>query len=745
MVLKRLAHIFLFLLVFSSALRGQDRPIVGVVLSGGGAKGFAHVGMLKVIDSLGIPVDYVAGTSMGSVVGSLYALGYTPQQIEKIVTEIDWVSLMSDAPEREYLTYLNKSNFERYVFETNLKGLNIVPPSGFISGQKMIAQLNKVTQNYHGDQDFLTDFPRKFLCVATDLRTGEETVFTEGSLPDALRSSVSIPSMFTPYRMDGELKVDGGMVNNFPSNHLKELGCDIIIGLSVQSPAQDSLEQVSIIEVLEMMGMFIDTKTNDYRQGLCDVIINPDMQGYGLTDFESNEAIIKIGEGGAKEKLSELQQIANLFKSYPKQMIEPYHSKDSVHISAIEVSGLIRKGKENVIDKFGIEPNRTYAVADLEYQLNVVYGSQRFKQVQYKLLPQTESSYLMRIEVIEKESDTQVGVNLHFDSDFGAAVGLGLVQYDLFLDGAALGVDLLIRENVMARVFYDYDRGKYPGFYFESRYFNALPSVFERGRFIGELGINDWMNFLAIQSSYKRRGNVRLGIGLDYQRYNFDRIPEWETDPTLGINSDRLGLLHANWVKAQVEFDNLNSKDFPTRGYRLFLQGSLTQLLQESFNAFSFDPFLPVSIDYVQAISAKPWLTFIPRGRAGATLLNQSSFPYKFFAGSFGRNHIQNNRNFVGYRFMELAIEENGIEYYPQNIASAELAIRFKIGKFGYLSAMGGVGSASHDVENMFQAFFGGIGASYSINTIFGPVQAVVHKSTERSVVHAYLSFGYWL
>jgi NTE family protein len=736
--------VFVFLLFFG-ALSAQDRPIVGVVLSGGGAKGFAHVGMLKVIDSLGIPVDYVAGTSMGSVVGSLYALGYNPHQIEEIVTDIDWTSLMSDAPEREYLTHLNKSNFEKYLFKTNLQGLGIVPPSGFISGQKMIAKLNEVTQNYHGERDFLTDFPRKFLCVATDLRTGEETVFTHGSLPDAIRASVSIPSMFTPYRVDGELKVDGGMVNNFPSDHLKALGCDIIIGLSVQSPVQDSLGQISIIEVLEMMGMFIDTKSNDYRQSLCDVVIHPDMQGYGLTDFESNEAIVEIGEIGANEKMDELVRIANQFKRYPKQEIAEYVPKDSVHISEITIDGLKRKSGVNILDKFGVEENETYAIEDLEYQLNVVYGSQRFKQVQYKLLEKDDGTFLMRIEVVEKESDTQVGINLHYDSDFGAAVGLGLIHYDAFIDGADLGIDLLLRNNIMARLYYDYDRGKYPGFYFESRYFNALPSVYDNKKFIGELGVNDWSNYLALQSSYKRRGNVKIGIGLDFQKYNFDRIPDWIDDPSSGIDYSRLGLIHVHWAKVQIDIDNLDSKDFATKGFRLYAQGSLTQLLKESFGAFNFEPFAPLSIDYVQAWSPKKWLTILPRGRAGVTLANESTLPYKFFTGSFGRNNIQNNRNFPGYRFMELTVREDGVDYYPENIASAECAVRFQIGKFGYLSAMGGFGSASHELDRMFQSYFGGIGASYSINTIFGPVQMVVHKSTDHKAVYTYLSFGYWL
>jgi hypothetical protein len=338
-----------------------------------------------------------------------------------------------------------------------------------------------------------------------------------------------------------------------------------------------------------------------------------------------------------------------------------------------------------------------------------------------------------------------VGINLHFDSDFGAAVGLGVIRYDAFTEGAVLGLDLLIRENVMARLYYDYDRGKYPGLYFETRYFNALPSVYNNQSFIGELGLHDWSNYLAVQSSYKRIGNVKLGIGLDFQKYNFDRIPDWIDDPTSGIDYNRLNLLHVHWAKVQMDIDNLDSRDFATKGFRLFVQGSLTQLLKESFGDFSFEPFAPISLDYVHAWSPKKWLTVLPRGRAGVTLANESTLPYKYFGGSFGRNTIQNNRNFPGYRFMELTIIEDGVEYYPENIASAECAIRFQIGKFGYLSALGGFGSASHELDRIFQTYFGGIGAGYSINTVFGPVQMIVHKSTENKSVYTYLSFGYWL
>ncbi len=303
--------------------------------------------------------------------------------------------------------------------------------------------------------------------------------------------------------------------------------------------------------------------------------------------------------------MDELQKIANKFKKHPRQEVDEYVPKDSVHIAEIEIDGLKRKSGVNIIDKFGVEEGQTYAVADLEYQLNVLYGSQRFKQVQYKLLEKENGSFLMRIEVVEKESDTQIGINLHYDSDFGAAVGLGLIYHDAFIDGASLGIDLLVRNNITAKLYYDYDRGKYPGFYFESRYFNALPSIYNSKKFIGQISLHDWSNYLAVQSSYKRRGNFKIGIGLDFQKYNFDRIPDWIDDPASGIDFSRLNLLHVHWAKVQIDIDNLDSKDFATKGFRLYAQGSLTQLLKESFSAFNFEPFAPISLDYVQAWSPK--------------------------------------------------------------------------------------------------------------------------------------------
>jgi NTE family protein len=739
---KRLLPVFFFLFCltesFAQVERPKERPVVGIVLSGGGAKGFAHVGMLKIIDSLGIPIDFVGGTSMGSVVGSMYALGYSPDQIEQIVQDVDWDELMSNPSPRKYQSYLNKQTDGRYLFKANLKGLSVYTPSGYINGQKMLAKLNEVSQNYHGYHNFLEDFPRKFLCITADLRTGKENVVTEGSLADAVRASVSFPSLFTPYRIDGELKVDGGTVNNFPVDRLKELGCDIIIGLSVQSPPKDTLGEISFVEVLEHMGVFSDVVKNQSRVELCDILLNPNMKGVSLTDFGNNRVITQLGEVEARLHLEELIKLKKRIDREPYYP-EPYESPDSVTISSLRVNGLKKRTGVNIEDMFGVETGETHAIEDLEESQKIVYGTDRFNKVQYQLLGNGPDNREMLIDVEEKSTNTQVGFNLHFDSDFGAAIGLNLTMFDALLDGATFGLDAQLRTEPWAKIYYSFDRGKYPGFYVESKYYSAKPAIYIDKNFRGNVKLHDWSTYVALQYSIKRQFHFEVGVGVDYQNYNFDEVPDWVED---GLN-----VFHANWAIVKLESDNLNKRNFATSGSKIKVKGTVTQVLSENLEVFTFDPFIPISFDYVQAITPVKWFTVLPRARAGVTLGAESSFPYRFFTGSFGKNFDKNNRGFAGYRFMEYTVLEAGERDYPLNIASAEIEARFNTGGWGYVSLMGGFGSASLDIKNTFnyQQYFGGLGIGYSLNTIAGPIQFIVHKSTDYKEIYAYFSLGYWL
>ena len=212
-----------------SAAADRQRPRVGLALSGGGAKGFAHIGVLKVLESAGVPIDCISGTSMGSIVGALYAIGYSVDEIEAIALESDWEDIFSDAITRRDRPIEQKLVEDRYLLSLPLVGTKIGLPRGLIAGQKVSALLDRLTLPVHGQTSF-RELPIPFSCVATDIVTGEAVVLDSGFLPEAIRASMAIPSAFTPVEIDGRLLVDGMLVRNFPVQDVIDLGADLVVG-----------------------------------------------------------------------------------------------------------------------------------------------------------------------------------------------------------------------------------------------------------------------------------------------------------------------------------------------------------------------------------------------------------------------------------------------------------------------------------------------------------------------------------
>ncbi len=220
--MKHLATVVLFFFVILVQSQNK-RPVVGLCLSGGGAKGFSHIGVLHIIDSLGRPIDYVTGTSMGSIIGGLYAIGYEPEQIANEVTHANWSNLLDQNPIRKYEPIGMKDHSKRTLLTLGFSDWKVSLPTAINNANKLFRKLEEVTFGYHGERDF-TKFPRGFVCIAADLHTGEKIVFHQGSLPDAMRASMSIPSMFAPHKYKGMTLVDGGTINNFTTDQLIKLG-----------------------------------------------------------------------------------------------------------------------------------------------------------------------------------------------------------------------------------------------------------------------------------------------------------------------------------------------------------------------------------------------------------------------------------------------------------------------------------------------------------------------------------------
>ena len=296
--MKKLLCFLLMLLVALPSLTAQ-RKKVGVVLGGGGAKGVAHIGVLKVLEEAGIPIDYVAGTSMGAIVGGLYAIGYTPAEIDTMVLEQDWTMLLSDRIKRSSLTFPEKENSERYIlslpFGKDKKDRVI---QGMIKGQNLMNLFSNLTIGYHDSVDF-RNFNIPFACVAVDAVDGKDYVFRKGSLPLAMRASMAIPAVFTPVRLDSMVLIDGGLNDNFPVDVAREMGADVIIGVDLGTSDLKTLDKLN--SPGDVIGQIIALHGHDKyarNKEQTDLLLRPNMTSYNAASFSTValDTLIRRGE-----------------------------------------------------------------------------------------------------------------------------------------------------------------------------------------------------------------------------------------------------------------------------------------------------------------------------------------------------------------------------------------------------------------------------------------------------------------
>jgi len=283
------------------------RPKIGLVLSGGGAKGFAHVGALKVIEEAGIPVDFITGTSVGSIVGGLYAVGYDASMLEDIIKNQNWEELLSNAHKREYIPAITKEEQSRYLISLPIETKKITIPSGLLNGQNVMELFSYLIYGYHDVNDF-SKLPVPFECIAADIATGEEIVLKKGYLPKAIRASMAVPAAIAACEIDGRMLVDGGIVNNFPVDRCREMGADIIIGIDIQDDLLTKDKIKSIPDVISQLSSLMSIERSEKNRKNVNILIKPDISGYSATSFDTESAIVlmKRGEEAARKILPQL-------------------------------------------------------------------------------------------------------------------------------------------------------------------------------------------------------------------------------------------------------------------------------------------------------------------------------------------------------------------------------------------------------------------------------------------------------
>ncbi len=455
--MSRTAAIFLSLALLlapaATSSAAPSSPRVGLALSGGGAKGFAHIGVLKVLEEADVPVDFVSGTSMGSIVGALYAIGYSVQEIEAIALQTDWNDLFNDGIPRRDRPLEQKPMEDRYMVSLPIVGSGVGLPRGLVAGQRISTLLTRLFLPVHDRDDFST-FPIPFVCVATDIVTGETVVLDHGDLAEAIRASMSIPSAFTPVDIGDRLLVDGMLGRNFPVQDVIALGADVVVGVDVGKPLAERDELGNFMEILGQAIGFIGAETNAQQRELCDVLISPDLKGVTSLDFGRMEEIIAAGEAAAREALPELCALAAGLDPAGRRPVPARPTvPDTFLVQDIAVDGLREVESQVVLAMSRLRPPARLAVADIEEGVARIYNSGMFERVTYRIEPLGQGSRL-RIVAVEKVDD-YFRFGLRYDSRDRLMAIFNLLYRNKVGHSSLLSFDAIMgeRNQLLARHF----------------------------------------------------------------------------------------------------------------------------------------------------------------------------------------------------------------------------------------------------------------------------------------------------
>jgi NTE family protein len=405
---------------------------IGLTLSGGGAKGFAHIGVLHVIDSLGVKIHYISGTSIGAVVGAMYAAGYSAKEIEEIAMSVDWRAAFGMKPDLDYVHIYNRRGSGRSIVEFPLKKTGIQFRSGFIRGQQLWSLLEKIFFHVRGTEDF-NDFPIPFACVATNIETGEEVVLNNGDIVSALRASMAMPAIFEPVTRDEMVLFDGGMVNNFPVDVVKEMGAGYVIGVYVSDGLRSAGELQTPVAVAYQMGFIRDALKFHINKDQADIFLEPDLENFTAASFADIGEIIEEGRQSARHISASLDSIAKSVQGTRAENFREAGRKENIVVDSVFFRGLENVRLSYINNIAGIQPEDTVNADKVHSLINSFYATDYFERVTYSFVPSPyEPERVNLIFSFSEKSLARISGAIHYNSFSGVGI-IGGISATSFL------------------------------------------------------------------------------------------------------------------------------------------------------------------------------------------------------------------------------------------------------------------------------------------------------------------------
>jgi len=725
----------------------RHRPKVGLVMSGGGAKGWAYIGLLKVMHEAGLEVDYVAGSSAGSIVGAMYALGYHPDTMISIIKNIDWDNLLVDNLDRKYIAYEEKEYGESYIIDLQIQKKNVGLKASMYEGQVINLMLNRIYSPAYKIHDF-NKLQTPFLCMGTDLINGDPVVLDKGYLPMAIRSSMSIPAYFSPTYYNDKYIVDGGVVNNYPVEPVKKRGVEYIIGADVQQGKDVHIEDLnSIPAVLDHIIGFYRKKANDIGYNLTDLYIHYPMP-YGTMDFDDYDSIIALGERVAREHYDEIKKLADSLNAIEFKPVKTYSVRplDSVYIDDIVIEGNERISTQYFEHAFGKYRNSWVKLDELEERINMEYGSKFFDHLFYELQYDKQKDKTYLILKVKEASIGYLSVGAHYDNNYSVSLLLKGQFRNLVGKNTKIFTDLALGPNTRFRTLFLKDNGSKPGYGAKIEIYTLDFDIYDPYDISRKAGNYRYTNFkgsLFTQAIINNKFWFRLGGNYEY--FRFKSKYEDGTDSISDYNS--YGNIYFSFNSDTRDRPYLSKKGMKTEIRAEYVIPISSDWIQEIFNNS-----LVVWFNYNQNIPLSSKFTLKPGLFLGATF--QKGFPlladnvnndsdlrmspaqhWFYMGGQSEHNFIHGFRPFTGVQF---------VQKYGMYQAILRMKLQYNVYQKLYVTLMGDVGANEWFMSDLFDGenIIVGYGAKFSYDSFVGPVELSIMGSNIYGVSF-FINLGY--
>ena len=727
------------------AQSSNERPLIGLVLSGGGSHGIAHIGVLKVMEEAGLRPDFITGVSMGSIVGGMYSIGYKADSLQKILKNINWdLSLSNNIPEYK-VVFPEKEHFNNSIMSLPISARKIKLPSGLISGQ----QIENLLSFYAWPAADINDFsklPIPFMCLGTDILTGKKVELKNGYLPDALRASIAVPTIFTPIKIDTSLLIDGGVISNFAVSEVKNMGADIVVGSYVGFHNYSEEELQSLSGIIKQVGFLRSLDDYNNQKKNVDVLIEPKLKGFSSAVFSNIDTLIQRGYIAAlpyKDYFSKLSDSLNLIAH--QRPVENILNKQFYTFDKIEISGNEINSDAQILGVLDIEPGEKVDKYRISEKIELLYGKTWFEKVKYRIMPRNDSLILV-IDCIEQSKAMLYG-SVHYDNSMRSGFIFRMTIKNLINTGSLVDFDSYLGQFFRFKFSYlqFIDRNEKFGisanFYADN---TLIPVVETRGEKGGLFSRN-----------YQTGLTISKILGLNQMMSITANIGK-ESLVTDYVSNYRLKKLMYNFSTVMYDYqvNSLDKKHFPDKGTILQITLGTTKFIsgiiktdtskaiykENNPEDFSFKRFFSFFGNIRHYFSPTDKLSLAVRGN----VLYIPGYEPDFPAGNYyllGGPESLNRRSIsmIGFHSNEIAIGK---------LALIGNDIDFEIFENFHINFLANIAVAKEPGASKDLSLLAGYGLSAGYMTLIGPLKVgLMHGFSNRERyfkgIKGFISIGY--